>query len=421
VPSNGVKVVYCAEPFQNDGSPLSAIVKGIKRAMAGEYSRELSIKTEAGKRRIAAQGFHATGSPGFGLRRMLVDDFGNHVRILERGDRKNPAIGRIVLVPGPPEEVALIHRIFELFIDEQIPCVGIAGKLNRAGYRSGAALWTKNTVRKVLSHEKYIGNVVYGRTSEFLRSPRVKKPESEWLRVEGAFKPVVTPERFAQAHAILREWSPSDEELLDRLRKLYRRKGKLSSRIIDQDKSTPSPAVYRTRFGGLLDAYRMIGYVPPSNDSNGVAARMQQRNLQPVRQPRPRCFPHGPNKPRLINQPGTFMSNEEMISRLRSLYEEAGPLTTAVINRADFVPSTKDYQERFGSLFVAYRLAGYEPPKGREEAIAIRSRNRARRMLRAVQSVSSPARPNETSGRRHDGSNADKKPIVDDDHGHTSA
>lgn len=37
--SSGINVVYCAEPFENDGSPLATIYKGIKRSMAGEYRR----------------------------------------------------------------------------------------------------------------------------------------------------------------------------------------------------------------------------------------------------------------------------------------------------------------------------------------------------------------------------------------------
>ena len=32
----GIRIVYCAEPFDNDGSSLSTIVKNVKRAMAGE-------------------------------------------------------------------------------------------------------------------------------------------------------------------------------------------------------------------------------------------------------------------------------------------------------------------------------------------------------------------------------------------------
>jgi len=34
----GIQVAYCAEQFENDGSPVSTIVKGVKRAMAGEYN-----------------------------------------------------------------------------------------------------------------------------------------------------------------------------------------------------------------------------------------------------------------------------------------------------------------------------------------------------------------------------------------------
>ena len=34
----GMEVEYCAEQFANDGSPVATIVKGVKRAMAGEYT-----------------------------------------------------------------------------------------------------------------------------------------------------------------------------------------------------------------------------------------------------------------------------------------------------------------------------------------------------------------------------------------------
>jgi DNA invertase Pin-like site-specific DNA recombinase len=43
----GIKVAYCAEQFDNDGSLLSSIVKNIKRVMAADFSRELSAKVLA--------------------------------------------------------------------------------------------------------------------------------------------------------------------------------------------------------------------------------------------------------------------------------------------------------------------------------------------------------------------------------------
>ncbi len=43
-----INVHYCAEPFANDGSISSDLLKALKRAMAREYSRELSAKVFAG-------------------------------------------------------------------------------------------------------------------------------------------------------------------------------------------------------------------------------------------------------------------------------------------------------------------------------------------------------------------------------------
>ena len=69
----GISVIYCAEQFENDGSPVSTIVKGVKRAMAGEYSRELSQKVFTGQSRLIELGYRQGGPPGFDLRRMLID------------------------------------------------------------------------------------------------------------------------------------------------------------------------------------------------------------------------------------------------------------------------------------------------------------------------------------------------------------
>src|SRR5256885_10120620 len=41
---NGVQVEYCAEIFKNDGTFVSGIAKSLKRGMAAEWSRELSVK-----------------------------------------------------------------------------------------------------------------------------------------------------------------------------------------------------------------------------------------------------------------------------------------------------------------------------------------------------------------------------------------
>ena len=52
----GIEVHYCAEQFKNDGSIGSTLIKTVKRSMAGEYSRELSVKVFAGQCRLIGLG-----------------------------------------------------------------------------------------------------------------------------------------------------------------------------------------------------------------------------------------------------------------------------------------------------------------------------------------------------------------------------
>src|SRR5215831_504779 len=100
-----VRVHYCAEQFQNDESLPSSLMKTIKRTMAGEYSRELSVKVFAGQCRLIELGFRQGGPAGYGLRRQLVDRDGEPKELLSRGSHKSIQTDRVILVPGPDEEV----------------------------------------------------------------------------------------------------------------------------------------------------------------------------------------------------------------------------------------------------------------------------------------------------------------------------
>src|SRR5581483_4353302 len=82
----GVKVAYCAEQFDNDGTMLSSIVKNLKRVMAAEYSRELSAKVLAGTLRLSRMGFRTSGNVAYGLRRQLVDEKQQPKAILQKGE-----------------------------------------------------------------------------------------------------------------------------------------------------------------------------------------------------------------------------------------------------------------------------------------------------------------------------------------------
>ncbi|MHB8283353.1 MAG: recombinase family protein, partial [Caulobacteraceae bacterium] len=97
----GIQVEYCAEQFRNDGSISSSIIKTVKRTMAAEYSRELSVKVFAGQANLIRRGYRQGGAAGFGLRRLLVDVNGEPKGELSRGEHKSIATDRVILVPGP--------------------------------------------------------------------------------------------------------------------------------------------------------------------------------------------------------------------------------------------------------------------------------------------------------------------------------
>ena len=96
--SAGVRVHYCAEHFSNNGDIASTILKGLKRVMAGEYSRELSQNVFAGLSRLAKSGFRTGAIPGYGLRRMLVSADGTRKQQLNQGERKSISTDRVILV-----------------------------------------------------------------------------------------------------------------------------------------------------------------------------------------------------------------------------------------------------------------------------------------------------------------------------------
>src|SRR5713226_2561849 len=114
-----IQVEYCVEPFSNDGGPLASILKNIKRIMAAEYSREQSARVHRAACHVASLGFHAGGKPPYGLRRMLVAADGTRRGVLDRGLRKAISSDRIVLAPGPSDEVKMVRRIFRLYVQRQ--------------------------------------------------------------------------------------------------------------------------------------------------------------------------------------------------------------------------------------------------------------------------------------------------------------
>lgn len=262
-----IAVHYCAEEFENDGSPVSTIIKIVKRAMAGEYSRELSTKIFAKQCRLAELGYYQGGPPGFGLRRLLLNAQGVSKGLLKFGERKSINTDRVILVPGPPDEIKIVQEIFRAFVEDRKSAAGIARSLNERGVRTALGYpWKRSALEVVLTNERYIGNNVYNRISRKLGWRLVQNPPERWIRKEFAFEPIVPRERFAKAQSIIRAgWGGTEytnEEVLDRLRRILRREGKLTASLIDSDRDLPCAESIAAHFGSKLRAYELAGYTP---------------------------------------------------------------------------------------------------------------------------------------------------------------
>lgn len=322
----GINIHYCAETFQNDNSTISTIMKNLKRAMAGEYSRELSVKVFKGQARVVRKGFCAGGSAGYGMRRLLVDGDGNPKQVLNSGEHKNISTDRTILIPGPIEECKTIDRIFDLFVNDNKSTHEIASILNKNFKDTGkTSPWRHSSILNILKNEKYIGNNIYNRKSKKFRKRTVMNSPEEWIRATNVFEPIVSKKIFRKAQKLIKEQrrSMSDEDMLKGLERLYKRKGYLSNVLINEDRKIPSADVFIKRFKSLYAAYELVG------------------------------FHH--------NQKGR--SDEELLVKLKNLFNKHGYLSTTLIAHSPNMPCRDTYSRRFGSIQKAYELVGYTKEK----------------------------------------------------------
>ncbi|ENI6621463.1 recombinase family protein [Escherichia coli] len=263
---NGVDLIYCSEPIPTKDFPLeSSVILNIKRSSAAYHSRNLSEKVFIGQVNLIKLGYHQGGMAGYGLRRLLVDENGIAKEILSFRKRKSIQTDRVILIPGPKNEIKIVNRIYDLFIDNNVPEFIIAERLNEQNIPAeNGTLWTRAKIHQILTNEKYIGNNIYNKTSSKLKSRLVKNPKHEWVRCDKAYKPIISKKKYNKAQEIiqLRSIHLTNEDLLEKLKQKLESNGKLSGFIIDEDDTGPSSSVYRTRFGGLLRAYTLIGYKP---------------------------------------------------------------------------------------------------------------------------------------------------------------
>lgn len=260
-----VPVHYCAETFLNDNTLTSSMLKALKRTMAAEYSREMGRRVFVGQKRGAELGLRQGGTPGYGLRRLMICPQGQPKRILSEGEMKSLRTDRVTLVPGPVEEVECVREMYRLVVEENKSAYYIARELNRRAVRCPTGKWSQQMVARILRDPKYAGYSVWNRTLRSLGRPRVKNPKPHWIVNTSGCEPLIAPQLFEKTQAVIAEQKEpySNEELLEGLRKLLLADGRLSYRIIKDSPHLASVNTYIKRFGTLRRAFELAGHTCP--------------------------------------------------------------------------------------------------------------------------------------------------------------
>jgi hypothetical protein len=95
----------------------------------------------------------------------------------------------------------------------------------------------------------------------------IRNPEEKRVRFDGAFEATVPKEVFWQAQDEMRRRHhiPTDEEMLAPLRRLLKRRGRLTIDMITAAPDAWSHEAYANRFGNFRNVYDLVGYKPPRN------------------------------------------------------------------------------------------------------------------------------------------------------------
>lgn len=350
----GMRVVYCAEDFDNDGSPTSALLKQMKRTMAAEYSRDLSRKVSRAQRYLLLKGYWMGGTPPFGLRQQITDEQGNpSPKPAGNVWKKRQGVhGR--LVHGPAEEVALVRRIFAMYLREGATIASVSRHLTSEGLVSSAGKpWSEITLARILKNETYAGRFVTNRYSHAVgSSSRVANPKAEWITVEKAVPPIISPTKFAavaRKRANLRRFATRSDVIAD-LKRVALAQGNITQKILNKY-GRWSGGVYLNRIGSIAEIRAEAG-LPALPRYTYLADHLRRANEARAAAAQTR-------------------TDEQLLEGLSKVLAEHGRLSTKLIQSAPGIAHTNTYIRRFGTMAEAYRLIGYKPDFEQQRALDV--------------------------------------------------
>ncbi len=280
---HGVEVLYATEGF--DGGEADDLLRPVKQWQARQESRDLSKVTIRGLISKFAPGSseseHSSSSGGasgggagggwmggvpphgydlryenergeflFVLRYLpdgskhMIDEKGVLIRTLARRESLNISKrDRARLAPGDPQRVAVVKRIFRMYVQEHKGLTAIADTLNRESVPTPrgpewshiySGKWANATIRSILVNPLYTGDMVWNRRSDGrfhrisngqaverkqIHGARLEpNDESDWMVARNAHEALISRRLFESARSI-RKSKPSSKQQRGRSRR----------------------------------------------------------------------------------------------------------------------------------------------------------------------------------------------------------
>lgn len=203
------------------------------------------------------------------MRRLLLTPDGKPKAVLRDGERKSITTERVTFTLGSGAEVRTVRKIYSLFLDADLNCSAIARWPNAKRVPYGRGEWHYQIVKTILSHPRYTGSLVYGRTSERLRSKSKPNPREQWIIQPNSFPAIITQQRFDAAQHKLndRVHLRSNEKLLEELAEFVNRYGHVTNKMLASDPKMANSQTYGERFGSFSRAIALVVKEPKSGFS----------------------------------------------------------------------------------------------------------------------------------------------------------
>ncbi len=180
--NNGVRVVSVLERL--DDSPESVILEALLEAMSEYYSVNLAREVRKGMKENALKCIHTGGTPALGY-------------------EVNPQ-SKMYTVNAL--EADTVRIIFELYVNDY-GYAKIANILNSKGRKTKRGKpFSKNSIREILTNEKYKGVYVFNKSSSKINGKRnrhVYKNDEEITRIPGGIPEIVSVEIWNRANSKL--------------------------------------------------------------------------------------------------------------------------------------------------------------------------------------------------------------------------